>query len=129
VSLPHGDAANDIWGPDIIALCVEDFTWLEQKPKEVKGSSRGSKLMTLLFTTDLIAEVIVKEFEENVDMLRCSRGVIRIMGQWLVILVTGELLSMMVEDPVRGIDLDRLAVKADVRIVGYYGLKGIDKVI
>lgn len=60
-------------------------------------------------------------------MLSGGGSVFWAMGRWLAMLIVGKLLSMMIENPVRGSDLDGLAVEVDVRVVYHNGFESVDE--
>ncbi|KAI6769679.1 hypothetical protein HG530_004308 [Fusarium avenaceum] len=69
VPLIYADAADDVRGPDVMPFGINNLAWLQQKPKEIKGCFRGSQLMALCFTTDILAKVLIQKLEKNIDML------------------------------------------------------------
>jgi hypothetical protein len=83
--------------------------------------------MALCFTADILAKVLIQKLEKNIDMLNGGSSVFWAMGRWLAVPVVGKLLPMMIQNPVRGSDLDGLAVEADVRVVYHNGLESVDK--
>jgi hypothetical protein len=83
--------------------------------------------MALWFTADIVAKILIQELEKDIDMLSGGGSVFWAMGRWLAVPVVGKLLPMMIQNPVRGSDLDGLAVEADVRVVYHNGLESVDK--
>jgi hypothetical protein len=62
-------------------------------------------------------------------MLSGGGSIFWAMGRWLVMLIVGKLLSMMVENSIRGSDLDGLAVEVDVRVVYHNGFESVDEML
>lgn len=85
--------------------------------------------MAVLLLLDLLAEILVEEAKEGVNVLSGCGGVLLVVSLGLVVPVLLELTTMMVENAIGRADGDGLAVEVDEGVVGHNGLEGVDEML
>jgi hypothetical protein len=60
-----------------MAFCIEDFARLEEEPEKVESGPGSLEFMTFLFATNLVAEIVIKKIEQNIDMLGSDSSILR----------------------------------------------------
>ena len=128
VSASRGrEAAEDVSGPYVVLLGVEDGPRLQEQP-EVRRQRRVQRV-ALLLTAERIAEVVVEEAQEHINVAGRRLDVLGVVTRGLVVAILCKLAAMVVQGAIGGLELGNAAGQVDAGVVGHNGMEGVCEVL